>query len=108
MVTSIGGARPPRLYIEEWMATVPGLDRKRLAERMGVSPGTISKKLKKPGHIDAEWMEKFRHALNLPSVADLFRDPSAPTQADLLQGLTPEQKNEVADFAAFVRQRAAG
>lgn len=105
MVTRIGGKRPPRLYIEEWMATVPGLDRKRLAQRMGVSAGTITKKLAAPGKIDAEWLEAFRAALNLPNITDLFRDPSAPTPDELLRGLSEEQKKEVVSFVDFVRHR---
>lgn len=105
MVTRIGGNRPPRLYIEEWMATVPGLDRKRLAERMGVAPGTITKKLADPGKIDANWLEAFRLALNLKEIADLFRDPNAPTPAELLRGLSDDQKDEVVRFVDFVRQR---
>ena len=105
MVTRIGGTRPPRIYIEEWMATIPGLDRKRLAERMGTTPGTITKKLAEPWKIDALWLERFREALNLRSVIDLFRDPAAPTPKELLEGLTDEQRGEVAQFVDFVRLR---
>lgn len=105
MVTRIGGSRPPRIYIEEWMETIPGLDRKRLAERMGVSAGTITKKLKNPGKIDADWMEGFRAALNLQSVTDLFRDPASPTPDDLLQGLSEKDRKEVISFADYVRKR---
>lgn len=105
MVTRIGGWRPPRLYIREWMDEVPGLDQKRLAERMGTTPGTISKKLAKPEKIDAEWLEGFRLGLGLREVSDLFRDPKAPTPAELMKGMSDQQRKEVVDFAAFVRQR---
>lgn len=87
------------------MATIPGLDKKRLAERMGVSPGTITKKLAKPLQIDADWLERFAYALNLDEVSDLFRDPSAPTPSDLLRGMTPEQRREVINFVDFVRKK---
>ncbi|HWU19353.1 MAG TPA: helix-turn-helix transcriptional regulator [Devosia sp.] len=103
MIDRIGGRRPARLYIEEWMATIPGLDRKRLAERMGVAGGTITKKLQDPQKIDAEWLQRFADALNLQEVTDLFRDPAAPTPADLLRGLSEQQQREVIDFAAYVR-----
>lgn len=106
MVARIGGTRPPRIYIDEWMATKPGLDRKRLAERMGTTPGTITKKLADPGKIDAMWLERFRVALGLSSVTDLFRDPSAPTPDELLKGLTTEQRSEVVQFVDFVRLKS--
>ncbi|MRX37142.1 hypothetical protein [Aminobacter sp. MDW-2] len=67
----------PRLYIEEWMATVPGLDRKRLAERMKVAGGTISKKLARPENIDGVWLAQFATALELSSPIELYRDPQA-------------------------------
>ena len=107
MVTRIGGIRPPRIYIDEWMATKPGLDRKRLAERMGTTPGTITKKLQEPWKIDAIWLERFREALGLASVTDLFRDPAAPTPDEMLKGLNEEERGEVTKFADYVRLRAS-
>ncbi len=56
MIDRIRGRKPVRLYIEEWMTTIPGLDRKRLAERMNTTPGTITKKLAAPLKIDGEWL----------------------------------------------------
>lgn len=88
------------------MATIPGLDRKRLAERMETTPGTITKKLQNPEKIDGEWLERFRAGLNLPDVFDLYRDPAAPTPNELLKGLTDEQRCEVLRFVDFVRQRS--
>jgi hypothetical protein len=88
------------------MATIPGLDRKRLAERMETTPGTITKKLQNPEKIDGIWLEKFRAGLNLPDIFDLYRDPSAPTPNELLRGLTDEQRSEVVRFVDFVRQRS--
>lgn len=67
----------PRLYIEEWMATIPGLDRKRLAQRMKVAGGTISKKLARPGNIDGVWLAQFAAALELSDPIELYRDPTA-------------------------------
>ena len=88
------------------MERVPGLDQKRLAERMGRTPGAISKKLNSPGKIDTEWLAEFADALGVQG-PDLFRDPMAPTPADLLKGLSDEQRNEVLHFADFVRRRAS-
>jgi len=72
---------------------------------MGVSPGTITKKLANPDKIDLDWLERFREALDLEEINDLFRDPSAPTPAELLRGMSEEQKREVLNFADFVRKR---
>lgn len=105
MITRIGAKRPPRIYIEEWMDKVPGLDRKRLADRMGVSPGTITKKLSNPGKIDALWLEGFREALGLDEISDLFRDPDKPTQDDILRGMTEAQIREMVEYAEFIRQK---
>ncbi len=104
MISRIYAHRPAKLYIEEWMATVPGLDRKRLAQRMKTTGGTITKKLQEPAKIDAVWLQRFADALDL-AVTDLFRDPTAPTPDELLRGLSDQQKKEVVDFASFVRQR---
>lgn len=107
MIERIYSTRPARLFIREWMETVPGLDQKRLAERMGVGEGTISKKLKHPEKIDAEWLARFAGALNL-QVTDLFRDPAAPTSDQLLARATEEQRREIISFAEFVLSRKTG
>lgn len=106
MVERIHRRVPPRIYIREWIDRTPGLDQKRLAERMERTPGAISKKLSKPESIDAQWMADFAWALGI-AVPDLFRDPNAPTPSELLAGLTEQQKKEVIDFAEFVRRRQA-
>lgn len=89
------------------METIPGLDRKRLAERMGVTPGTVTKKLAAPHRIDQEWLSMFAEALDRDDFRDLYRHPDQPTRDELLNGLSDEQLREVTDFASFVRQRSA-
>lgn len=106
MVERIHRRVPPRLFIREWIEQTPGLDQKRLAERMDRTPGAISKKLSKPETIDAQWMADFAWALGI-EVPDLFRDPKAPTPAELLAGLSPSQAAEVVRFVDFVRKRAS-
>jgi len=88
------------------MATIPGLDQTRLAERMETTPGTISKKLANPERIDLGWLERFRIGLNLPDITDLYRDPSAPNPNELLRGLSEAERTEVLRFVDFVRQRS--
>jgi|GEM_PF-5245579 len=108
MIERVYSWRAPKLYIEEWMNTITGLDRKRLAERMGVSPGTISKKLAEPEKIDQKWLAGFAKALDLNDVTDLYRNPNAPTPDELLHGLSEDQRKEIISFVDFVRSRKTG
>jgi hypothetical protein len=71
---------------------------------MGVSAGTI-KKLANPGKIDSDWLERFRVALGLKSVEDLFRDPSAPTRDELLRGLSEDDQRQIVQYADFLRNK---
>lgn len=107
MIDRIYGWRPPTLYIEQWMRTIPGLDRKRLSERMGVSAGTISKKLAEPEKIDQLWLAGFANALGLQDVTDLYKNPEAPTPTELLAGLSEQEREEVYRFADYVRSKRA-
>lgn len=116
-MTSLPDVTPAKIFLEEWIATKEGLDQKGLAALMGTTPGTVTKKLQKPGNIDLEWMERFRLALQLPSAVDLLRHPSLPSKTDLALNdvlsnwaeLSPEEKasvqNTVRIFAS--RHRAA-
>ena len=105
MIEEIYSWRTPKLYIEEWMRTIPGLDRKRLAERMNTTAPTITKKLAAPEKIDQEWIARFAHGLGLEDFTDLYRNPDAPTPADLLKGLDEDQRKEVVSFADYVRNK---
>ena len=98
VMSRIGGARPPRLYIREWMADL-GVNNKKLAERMDRAESTVSKLLAaadpNPGKrtsqkITIQYLAEFAAALNI-EVAQLFRDPSAPTRDELLRGYSNEQ-----------------
>lgn len=87
----IGKRHPTRLYIREWMAhETPTLTQKRLAERMGCEPGTVSKLLSGQMEMTTSWLANFADALDL-SVPDLFRDPKTPSQAELLAMASPEE-----------------
>jgi len=91
MLDRIGSKHPTKLYIREWMAQeTPTLTQKRLAERMNCEPGTVSKLLSGQMEMTTSWLANFADALDV-SVPDLFRDPRAPTQAELLAAGTPEE-----------------
>lgn len=90
-IERIGSKHPSRLYIREWMAKeTPTLTQKRLAERMGCEPGTVSKLLNGQMEMTTGWLANFADALDL-SVPDLFRDPRAPSPDELLRAATPEE-----------------
>lgn len=93
MPSRIGRRRPYRLFIREWMEH-RGLDNRRIAERMDCTEGTVSKLLNDDMRMTTDWLARFAYALDV-EVADLYRDPAAPTQADLLRGLPQDDLNTV-------------
>lgn len=93
MVNGIGPTRPFRLYIREWIL-YKDLDQQRVAERMGCEPGTLSKLISGKMRRTDEWLARVAYALDI-DVDQLFRDPHAPTQADLLRGQPPERQAEI-------------
>lgn len=114
MIERIGKARPPRLYIREWMRD-KGLDNKRLAERMGRAEGTVSKLLSAADQnpekrttqkITVEYLAEFADALNV-QVAQLFHDPARPTRDELLRGYTNEQLTTAIQLIEHSRSMAS-
>jgi hypothetical protein len=73
----------PKLFLKEWMEVRGIPDQARLAERMHRAPGTITKKLQRPGRIDVEWMAEFAQAFEI-QVTDLFVDPSMLDETERL------------------------
>lgn len=85
-VPKIGGRRPPRLYLREWMAKRE-MTQMDIANRLDVkSTGTISKKLAKPNQMSVEWLAAFAYALDV-DVKRLYEHPDKPTQEELLSRL---------------------
>ena len=104
-ITRIGRKQPVKHYIRELMALEsPTLTQKRLAERMGCEPGTVSKLLNDGMKINLGWLANFAAALN-KSVPELFIDPRAPTRDELLAAGTPE---ELRQAIAVVKMAKAG
>lgn len=96
MIDRIGPTRPTRLYIREWMEAVnPTLDNERLAERMGIAPGTLSKLLNGRMKMTVEYLEGIASAIGVDDVAKLFHDPKRPTVDELLRGLPPDEERRV-------------
>ena len=86
----IGPRKPHRHFIREWMKA-KGLTQERLADRLGISQGTVSKALKSKTILTEEYLVGIAEALDV-EVADLFRDPASPTREELLRGLSDTEK----------------
>jgi transcriptional regulator with XRE-family HTH domain len=89
----IGPRKPHRHFIREWMRA-KGLTQEKLADRMGITQGTVSKALKSKTILTEEYLVGIASALDV-DVADLFRDPASPTQEELLRGLTEPERQTV-------------
>jgi len=79
----IGGKRPVRIYLCEWRE-FRGLTQEQVAERIGTTKGTISKKENEWQKVDVMWLAAFADALNI-EVQDLYSHPEKPTFSDLLR-----------------------
>lgn len=102
MVEKIGGKRAPKVFIREWLV-FREMTQDRLAERMDVSKGTISKLIN--GHMawDTEYLAGAAEAFSI-EIEDMFRDPRAPTQKDLLrQAVRNMPDDKVADVINIIR-----
>lgn len=93
MVPRIGGRRPYRLYLAEWLA-YKELTQDQIANRMDCSPGTVSKLFSGKMEPTAGWLARIAYALGPEvEVEHLFRDPRRPSPADLLRNV-PEGEQE--------------
>lgn len=105
MVEKIGGKRAPKVFIREWLF-FQKMTQDRLAERMDVSKGTVSKLIN--GHMawDTEYLAAAAGAFAI-EIEDMFRDPRAPTQKDLLrQAVRNVPDDKIADAINIIRALA--
>jgi DNA-binding MarR family transcriptional regulator len=93
VMARIGPHKPHRHFIREWMKT-KGVTQEKLADRLGISQGTVSKALKSRTVLTEEYLIGIAEALDV-QVADLFRDPKSPTQEELLRGLSEPERQTV-------------
>jgi transcriptional regulator with XRE-family HTH domain len=84
------GRRPAKVYLREWL-DYRGLTAERLADRLEVSKGQISKLINGKQRYNQDWLEMIAFALDC-DVPDLYRPPEAPTANELLSRMTPEAK----------------
>ena len=91
MTTRIGPIKPPRALIREWI-NESGLDQQVIADRMGCTPGTLSKLINGGMKRTDEWLARITHALDIKFL-DIYRDPKRPEPEDLLRDV-PDKKRE--------------
>lgn len=101
MSVQIGSKHPRRLYIRERLEKA-GIDQQTLAGRMGCSPSQVSKLLKNPIAIDGRWLGRFADALDV-SPTDLYYDPEAPTQDELLAAGTAEELKQAIQLVRLAK-----
>lgn len=76
MVDTIKGRRPPHVYAREHAAALH-LTHVRLAERMGISKGTMSKLMNGKMEWTVSYAAAAADAMGLSSIDDLTRPPAA-------------------------------
>jgi transcriptional regulator with XRE-family HTH domain len=102
MTPHIGPRKAFRHYIREWMEK-KDVNQERLAGRMEVESGTISKLLSGRMRMSDKWLVGFAEALDV-DVSDLLLDPNRPTQEDLLEGLDEESRATVINLIKVLRR----
>jgi transcriptional regulator with XRE-family HTH domain len=100
----IGPRKPHRHFIREWLKA-KGITQEKLADRLGISQGTVSKALKSKTILTEEYLVGIADALDV-EVADLFRDPASPTREELLRGLSDTEKLTVIRMIEALRKTA--
>ncbi len=95
--------RPARVYLREWLE-YRHITAERLADRLDVSKGAISKLINGKQRYNQDWLEMIAWALNC-DVPELYRPPESPTANELLARMSPEVKETamkvLVDLAKF-------
>lgn len=81
------------------------INQERLAGRLEVESSTVSKLLTGRQRLSDVWLSGIAWALDV-EVADLFHDPNAPTQQDILDGLSEDQKATVINLIDMLKLSA--
>lgn len=107
MIERIGPKNPTRLYIREWMEKLtPTMTNERLAERMEIAPGTVSKLLSGTMTMTVPYLERFAEAIGLDDAAKLFHDPNRPTIDELLRGLPADEEERIVEQVKWMAEKA--
>jgi transcriptional regulator with XRE-family HTH domain len=82
--------REGKLFIKEWLA-YRNMTAEKLAEHLDSSKSAVSKVAGGQQRYNQDWLELIAHALQC-DVRSLFRDPREPSADELLDQLTPEDR----------------
>jgi len=103
MIERIGPKNPTRLYIREWIEKLePTLTNERLAERMDIAPGTLSKLLNGNMTMTVPYLAAFAHALDMEDPGQLFHDPNRPTMDELLRGIPQDEGQRIVRYVKLL------
>lgn len=95
----------PTYYFKQWRK-YRGLTQEMLAERVGVTPSTISQIEKGKQGFTNSTLEAFAYALSCEPGEILMRDPLKPDSVwsiqDQLQKATLEQRSQISNFIEYV------
>ena len=80
-----------------------GVTQIQIAEHLDISQGMVSKFLKKPSALTANYLAGIADRLGC-EVADLFIDPKRPSRSELLEGLDEEQVAKVIQIIDVFRR----
>ena len=98
-------AQPVRLFIREWRK-FRGLTQQRLADRLGVDKGTISKLENGKMPWDQKYILGIAEALGIEPASLFMRDPSQPDYAWTLweqaRKLSPEDARKASDMMRII------
>jgi transcriptional regulator with XRE-family HTH domain len=105
MVTRIGGARKPHLYIMEWIGHLE-LSVEKVADRIGVRRETVYRWIKTPTRLDPAKMQQLADALDIPITA-LYRRPEHVSLDDKLEGAPDDVRQQAIEYIDFLTRRRA-
>lgn len=112
MPTRIGPKRPRKLYIVQWREH-RRLTQKQLAERVGVTPMTISRWENSLSHLNTPTHQALAEALDTDPIKLYELPPEAgrperPSLDAKVADLPDEMVQEAADLIDILRRRIAG
>lgn len=105
MVTRIGGARKPHLYIMEWLGHLE-LGVEEVANRIGVRRETVYRWIKTQSKLNPPKMQALADAMHIP-VTSLYRRPEHVSLDDKLEGAPDDVRQQAIEYIDFLTRRRA-
>jgi transcriptional regulator with XRE-family HTH domain len=99
----IGPKRPLRHYVAEWRLHL-GLTQQQLADRLGVTKGTISRWETDVRSIDLQVLAAIAEAFGQPPL-NLYRPPDSPSPEELLASAPEPVRREVAEYIEYLTRK---